>query len=288
MFDICCIGHITSDKIVTHQTIRYLPGGTAYYFSCAVQQLHINCLLVTAIAPAEMHYVNELRDKGMEIKVNTSTYTTYFENIYGENPDDRTQNVLHKADAFNIGDLVNVEAKIFHLGPLLTDDISAGIIKTLAGRGQVSLDVQGYLRRVVNGKVYASQWIDKNDLLPYIFILKADVAELGALTGYDNIVDGVKYLADQGVKEIVITNGSKGSTIYADGVFYNIPAYPPKKIIDATGCGDTYMAGYLYRRIKNDNIHKAGEFAAAMAALKMENSGPFTGTEEDIQRFLQD
>ena len=85
-----------------------------------------------------------------------------------------------------------------------------------------------------------------------------------------------------GVKEIVITNGSMGSTIYSEGIFYNIPAYRPEVVEDATGCGDTYMAGYLYCRTKGMNIQRSGEFAAAMASLKMESPGPFTGTEQEI------
>ncbi len=288
MYDICCIGHITSDKIVTPKAIDYSPGGTAWYFSYAVQQLDIKYLLVTAIADNELNYVNQLRERGNNIQVIHSTNTVYFENIYGNNPDDRIQNVLHKADPFKSNDLTNINAQIFHLGPLLADDIPVEMIKQLAVKGRVSLDVQGYLRKVINNKVYATAWINKNDALPYISILKADVAELKALTGCHNTEDGIKQLADYGIKEIVITNGSKGSIIYADGILYDISAYQPKIIVDATGCGDTYKAGYLYRRIKNDNIQQAGEFAAAMAALKMENSGPFTGTENDVMNFLKD
>jgi sugar/nucleoside kinase (ribokinase family) len=78
-----------------------------------------------------------------------------------------------------------------------------------------------------------------------------------------------------------------GSVIYADSIFYNIPAYKPVAVVDATGCGDTYMAGYLYKRIKGGEIQPAGEFAAAMAGLKIETSGPFEGTEEDVLAMMK-
>jgi len=286
MYDICCIGHITSDKIVNAQTTSYQPGGTAWYFSCAMQNLPINYLLATALAPAEMHYVNELRDKGISIQVQPSAHTVYFENIYGDNPDHRTQNVLHKADAFSLDELLNIDAKLFHLGPLLADDISTEIIKTLAKKSTVTLDIQGYLREVINGKVHATGWREKAEALQYISILKTDVAELKALTGLNSVTDGAKQVADWGVKELIVTNGSQGSVIYADGDVFQIPAYPPKKLIDATGCGDTYMAGYLYQRDKGVPIQQAGEFAAAMASLKIEKAGAFDGDEADVLAIL--
>ena len=42
MIDICCIGHITLDKIVTPQNTVYMPGGTSYYFSYGMYHLNKN------------------------------------------------------------------------------------------------------------------------------------------------------------------------------------------------------------------------------------------------------
>ena len=123
--------------------------------------------------------------------------------------------------------------------------------------------------------------------MQYADIVKADVAELKALTHCDSPEDGAKMLAGWGVKEVVITNGSQGSAVYSDGQFYAIPAYAPRNMVDATGCGDTYMAGYLYRRLKGDDIQQAGEFAAAMASLKMESAGAFLGTEDEVIGVLE-
>ena len=265
----------------------HMPGGTALYFSCAVNKLNVSYVLVTALADAEMEYVNYLRTKGIEVRVQPSAHTVIFENIYGENQDERTQNVLQIADTFTMEQLLNVEAKAFHLGPLLAGDFDTDFIKTLSAKGSLALDVQGYLRKVVNQKVSLTDWPDKKIALQYIDIVKADVAELAALSGYDTVAEGVKYLADQGVKEAVITNGSQGSAIYSDGTFYEVPAYLPEMVVDATGCGDTYMAGYLYQRIKKGaGIQQAGEFAAAMAGLKTMSPGPFVGTEAEVMKFL--
>jgi sugar/nucleoside kinase (ribokinase family) len=286
MYDICCVGHITSDKVVNTKAVIHMPGGTAFYFSSAVSNLDVSYVLVTALAPAEMNYVQDLQKKGIEVKVQSSAHTVYFENIYEENQDKRTQNVLQKADPFTMEKLLQVDARMFHLGPLLADDFSTSFIKELSGRGRISLDVQGYLRKVENHKVYATYWKDKKEALQHVSILKADEAELQALTGYADVKDGARELVNWGVNEVVITNGSMGSMIYSDGLFYTIPAYRPEIVIDATGCGDTYMAGYLYQRVKGVGLQESGEFAAAMAGLKTTSPGPFTGTGDEVMQFL--
>ena len=286
MYDICCVGHITSDRVINAHTVMDMPGGTALYFSSAVSRLGLNYLLSTGLAETEMRYVTTLRDKGIRVQVQPSAHTVYFENIYAENQDHRTQNVLQKADPFTPDQVQDVTAKIFHLGPLLADDISLQFIQSIAGRGRISLDVQGYLRAVENRKVITAYWPDKQEALQYVDILKADIAELQALTLCDDVATGARILAHWGVKEVVITDGSQGSLIYSDGLFYTIPAYTPASVIDATGCGDTYMAGYLYKRVKGIGIQKAAEFAAAMSGLKTATPGPFTGTEEEVNLFL--
>ncbi|MGY0034371.1 PfkB family carbohydrate kinase [Pedobacter sp. NJ-S-72] len=288
MYDICCIGHITLDRVVTPTTEKHMAGGTSFYFSNAIRKMDVNYGLVTAVGQSEMPFVLDLRAKGTDVNVFPSAKTVYFENIYSGNLDHRTQRVLQEADPFTVEQLKPIQAEIFHLGPLLSNDISVELIKDLADRSRVSLlDVQGYLREVRGESVCAVDWPQKMEALQYVHTVKADEAELEVLTGVTGIPEGVKILSDWGVQEIVITRASLGSVIYADGVFYDIPAFRPSAEVDATGCGDTYMAGgYLYQRVKGAGIQQAGEFGAAMASLKMESYGPFDGTENDILQLL--
>ena len=287
MYDICCVGHITLDKVVTTKATFHMPGGTAIYFSSAIRNMPLKYSLVTSLAGKEMDIVAGLREKGIEITVLPSNHTVYFENIYAENQDHRTQRVTQKADPFLQGVWNEMEATIYHLGPLLADDIPLSLIKMLAAKARVSLDVQGYLREVRNENVYPIDWVDKLEALRYIDILKANEHEMEVLTGSSDVYTAARILNEWGVKEVVITLGSMGSVIYKEAVFYHIPAYKPIAIVDATGCGDTYMAGYLYQRINGADIQEAGEFAAAMATLKIESSGPFTGNRQDVEEVLR-
>lgn len=285
---ICCIGHITLDKIVTPKQTIYMPGGTSYYYSHGMSHLKDfkHYKLVTSLAKSEMKAVEDIRAKGIEVQVIPSRKTVYFENVYGENQNNRTQRVLAKADPFTIEGLQQVEANIYHLGSLLSDDFSLEVIKYLSTKGRLSVDAQGYLREVRGEKVYAVDWEDKIEALKYIDILKVNEHEMEVLTGYNVPELAALKLAEWGVKEVLITLGSLGSLIYAENKFHHIPAYPPKEIVDATGCGDTYMAGYLYMRNKGASYEEAGCFAAAMSTLKLEHSGPFSGSEEDVLNII--
>lgn len=285
MFDICCIGHITLDTVITTRTVVKMAGGTSFYFSNAIRNMDANYTLVTSLAKKEMYIVDALREKGIDVNVAPSRNTVYFENRYTENLEDRTQRVSQQADPITAEQLKDVDAKIYHLGPLLAEDIPVDVIRLLADKGIVSLDAQGYLRTVQNEQVLPVDWPAKKEALQYVDILKANEYELEVLTGEKDASKGARILADWGVKEVVVTLGSMGSVILKDNVFYSIPPYIPMNFADTTGCGDTYMAGYLYQRNKGAGPQEAGEFASAMAGLKVNSSGPFTGTEEDVLNF---
>ena len=285
--DICCIGHITHDKIITPKSVVHMAGGTAFYFSNALSRLDVRYRLVTALAPTDMPFVGDLRSRGIDVTVLPSAETVFFENKYSENQDHRTQRVLGQADSFRPEQLDGVQARVFHLGPLLAGDIPLTLIQKLAGRGQLSLDAQGFLREVRRTNVLAIDWAGKKEGLQYIHTLKVNESEMTVLTGQTDVAQGARILAGWGVREVVITLGSTGSVVYSGGAFTTIPAYiPTTSVVDATGCGDTYMAGYLYQRVKGAPIREAGEFAAAMATLKIEGSGPFTGTRTDVLTLL--
>ncbi|MEO6149770.1 MAG: PfkB family carbohydrate kinase [Mucilaginibacter sp.] len=285
VYNICCIGHITRDKVVNPGSVVNMPGGTAWYFSQAIARMPVNYGLVTAVGNDELIYADQLRHLNVDVTTLPCAHTVCFENSYGDNPDHREQRVLQKADSFTVAQLSGIHAKLFHLGPLLADDFEDGVIQHLAARSMVSLDVQGLLRSVEDTRVVPAHWPAKNKLLPYIHTLKVNEHELAVLTAQQDITTGAKILAGMGVKEVVITLGSEGSLIYADSVCHTIAACKPGIFKDATGCGDTYMAGYLYKRIQGASIPEAGHFASAMAGLKAGISGPFNGTEEEVNNF---
>ncbi len=289
MLDICCIGHITLDKIVTPTQEVFMPGGTSFYFSYGINSLFqsesasgwhkpLSYKLITSLAESEMSTVHAMRGVGIDVDVIPSRCTVNFENIYGENQNERKQRVRAKADPFTVDKLKDVEARYIVLGTLLPDDFSLDVIKYLHTKGTLVVDAQGFLRDVRGEEVYPIDWKDKVEALKYVDVLKVNECEVAVLTGETDLHKAAQKIADWGVKEVLLSLGSFGSIILADGVFYDIPAYQPLLLVDATGCGDTYTMGYIYRRAQGASVEEAGRFAAAVSTIKLEHSGPFSSS----------
>ena len=50
----------------------------------------------------------------------------------------------------------------------------------------------------------------------------------------------------------------KGSVTYNNGKIYYVPAKDVKVIVDTTGCGDSYHAGFVCSHMMNEDIYNDG------------------------------
>lgn len=289
MKDICCIGHLTRDKIITPESTVYMAGGTSFYFANALNRLpqEVSFQLVTKVGEESMPEIEKMRDAGIDVLCFPSRHSVYFENKYGADTNRRTQRVLAKADPFTLKEVESLEAKVFHLGSLLADDFPVEVVEALSRKGLISIDVQGYLRNVHGESVHACQWEGKENVLAMTDILKLNEYEMQVITDSNDPHTVARKLSDLGVREVVLTFGNYGSLIYSNGEFVEIPAYKPRRVVDATGCGDTYSAGYLYCRSQGMSCKESGKFAAAMCTLKLEQHGPFSRTIDDVRSVMR-
>jgi sugar/nucleoside kinase (ribokinase family) len=289
MIDICCIGHITRDKIITPKNTVYMAGGTSFYFTYGIHHLPavVSYQLVSKVGIESLPEIVKMKEMGVDVKCFESRNSVYFENKYGNDPNERTQRVLAKADPFTVEEVEGLDARIFHLGSLLADDFPIEVVRALSRKGLVSLDVQGYLREVRGESVYPVDWTNKEEILGMTDILKLNEQEMETVAHSKDPRTVARWLADLGVKEVVMTFGSYGSLIYAEGRYYEIPAYEPREVVDATGCGDTYSTGYLYCRSQGIGYEESGKFAAAMCTKKLEHSGPFDRTIEEVYEVME-
>lgn len=85
-----------------------------------------------------------------------------------------------------------------------------------------------------------------------------------------NLEIKLPYLSE---RVLIITDAEKGSYGYFQGKIYFQDAVRPKKIIDTTGCGDAYTAGFIAQYIKSSNIESSMYAGAKYAAEKLARMG---------------
>jgi len=119
-------------------------------------------------------------------------------------------------------------------------------------------------------------------------ILKCDTRELHLIKNFDDKYKIINYLFDLGISEVIVTKGVFGSTIYSksEGKI-SIPSFIPTKVIDSTGCGDTYTAIYCYARLKKYPIYHSGLLASASSGMKTEKTGPLYSSFEMIKKKVE-
>ena len=75
------------------------------------------------------------------------------------------------------------------------------------------------------------------------------------------------------VQLLIITLGQEGSKIHTPEKTFDIPIYPPKSILDPTGCGDAYRAGILMGLKNHYSPAKSGRIASLSATYCIEHIG---------------
>lgn len=88
---------------------------------------------------------------------------------------------------------------------------------------------------------------------------------------------------------VVITLGEKGSLLFEKGKSKEIKAVKVKKVLDPTGAGDAYRAGFLYGYIRQWPVERCVQLGSITATFAIQKHGTqqhhFTKTE--IEKMLQ-
>ena len=280
------IGHVVLDRNrIGGVEGDSCPGGAAYYAGVTFARLGLRTAVVTRVAEADRALLlRELESCGVRIFNLGAARSTVFRNIDSPDPGVvREQRVEAQAPPIAAADLPPLRARVFQLGPLTPDDLAFDVAPALGDRSDlVALDVQGRVRRIENGLVCPSPPKQVPDLAA-IDVLKADDGEILTYTGQHDVPAAAAAALAAGASEVIITKADRGSILFRDGQAVSIPAYRPLPEIDPTGCGDTYLAAYLAHRLESPDRRAAGTFAAAAAAIKMQDRGPFRADRRAVE-----
>ena len=115
------------------------------------------------------------------------------------------------------------------------------------------------------------QYLD-NYILENVTYLTPNETELKSLTGEDDYMNGAKTLLNKGVKNVIITLGSKGSVLVNKNETIRINSHKVNAV-DTTGAGDAYNGVFLGFLALGYTVKESLEYASIAGALSVTKKG---------------
>jgi len=75
---------------------------------------------------------------------------------------------------------------------------------------------------------------------------------------------------------VIVTMGSKGSVAYTREGLVRIPRVPPTRVVDVTGAGDAYRAGFYAGLSRGYDVRRCGILGSTVASFVVEAKGTQT------------
>ncbi len=283
-YDVVLIGHLAKDQNIVDGRGQVESGGGVYFGSIPLRRLGLSVAVVTRLHPDDFSRLDELRQEGVQVFASPAPQTSGIQNVYNSaDMERRICKPLGFAGPFRSQEIPDVSARVFLIVPIIAGEVDLALLKQLAVRGPVGLDVQGFVRVREGDELVFRPWSDLREGLAHVTYLKVDRAEAELLTGRTDLQEGARQLADYGPREIVVTQSS-GVTVYAEGRFFTAP-FTPRSLDGRTGRGDTCFATYIGKRLTSPP-DVACKWAGAITSLKQEKPGPWRGTLAEAEALI--
>ncbi len=247
---IALIGNLSRDLL---PDAKPRVGGGSYHGARALQRLRVAARVVARCAMADKEQLlPPLVRLGSPVRYVEGESTATFAMSY--EGDRREMLVEALGDTWLPADLPPLPPAIrwVHVAPLSRSDFPAETLAALGARRRISYDGQGLVRVAETGPLRLDANFDP-DVLRHVWVLKLA----------DDEAEVIGDLAALPVREILVTHGSRGSTVHVGGRSEFVPAHPIAG--DPTGAGDAFATAYIVAR--NAGFAPAGAARRATAVV---------------------
>ena len=206
----------------------------------------------------------------------------------------------------------HLDAAVFVFVPITDFEISLSTLKHIKRHSDATIvfDAHGATTAMdVKGHRHRKFWVDRDEWLPYIDVLKMNLEESQCMSfaneyeheipsiydenATEHLDDLAKHVLKKGVSYFYVTMDSRGCILYSlqDNQLKKdwIASVKVDKVVDTTGCGDSFAGGLAYGFAKYDDPIKAGQFANILGARRTQgkNWDVFKTAEETENIRLQ-
>ena len=274
------IGHLIKETIkFPHKTIGPVLGSPAAYSSVAAARLGVKAGIITKVGkdiPQDL--LKPLFEAGVDtrgLKIEGEDTTTNL--LLYDASGNKTFRYLKKAPDILFNDIPRsyLAAKIFYICPI-NYEVSLETIRHIHSLDKImAMDLGGWggAASTAHPKGEKDYYILRK-LIKYLHIVKASTEDCQYLFHSRDIpANEIPHLfVEWGAKIGIVTLGKNGSIVADKKRQLRVPAFS-SNVIDCTGAGDVYSAGFLAEYLKTKNVEKSALFASATSSLVIEDSG---------------
>ncbi len=118
---------------------------------------------------------------------------------------------------------------------------------------------------------YRDEFLDlmRKGTVDLIFANEAELHSLYQTSDFDTALKQLRADTKLGV----VTRSEKGCVAVSQDGVVAVPAFPIKEMVDTTGAGDLFAAGFLFGLVRDAGYHYAGRFGALAAAEVIQHIG---------------
>lgn len=322
--NVAVLGPIPRDNITSYQGETFEKFGCAIYTAVCMSSLagpgsaihtvsHVRKAdvpkvrnLLSAFPHMDVSYVTGDADQGAVIDL------TYIDQ---NKRDEKQTGFMNPILPEDLDGLMDCDAFVFV--PITDFEVPLETLRHIKANsnGLVVFDAHGPTNGCsAHGERYHKFWIDRDRWLPYIDLLKmnleeaqcswfkgeygqAELQEVDELT-MDELPKFAKHCLDRGVKALYVTLDQHGCAVYYNDENGRMREHLVKrvlveKVVDTTGCGDSFAGGLAFGYLKTRDFVKACQFGNCAGAQRCTSSdldvyGSLEETEHQIAESYGD
>ncbi len=185
-----------------------------------------------------------------------------------------------------------LDCEVFVFVPVTDFEVPLETLKFIKenSNGIIVFDAHGPTNTLtIHGDRLMKFWVDRDRWLPYIDVLKMNLEEANCSwfekeyqlsdlerneeIAMEKLPHFARHCLSKGLKALYITLDSRGVMVYTmkNGVFHEqlVPSVKVGKVIDTTGCGDSFAGGVAFGMLndKNDFV-KAAQYGNVLGAQR--------------------
>ena len=145
--DILMVGHFAKDELIVDGVSQVSSGGAVYYGSVALQRLGLQVAVATRLRQGDYPRLEELTRLGIRVYPTPADQTSGIANYYqSSNMERRVCKLIGFAGTFKLSEIPDLPVKAILISGIIAGEVDLPLLKLLAQRAPLGLDVQGFVR----------------------------------------------------------------------------------------------------------------------------------------------